>query len=68
MFNKIKYILIILTVVLQIGTIIAIFYETSLAMKIAVVYAVSIISLIGIFIYERRLEKKEEINYDDFDY
>lgn len=68
MLNKTKYSLIISTVIFQLSAVIALFLNTSLAMMFAVVYVISITSLIGIFIYERRIEKKEEINYDDFDY
>lgn len=68
MFNKSKYLFIILAIVLQLGTIIAIFYNLSLAKKLGIAYGVVLIILISLFIIERRLEKKEEIHYDDFDY
>lgn len=68
MYNKTKYSLIILTVMLQIGSIVAIFYNLTLAMTLGILYLVVLISLFLLFIYERRIEKKEELNYDDFDY
>ncbi|MFD2639497.1 hypothetical protein [Piscibacillus salipiscarius] len=68
MFNKTKYLLIILTVTLQISAIVAIFYNTTLAVTLAVLYLVALILLILLFVYERRIEKKGELNYDDLDY
>ncbi|TFB22767.1 hypothetical protein E3U55_05895 [Filobacillus milosensis] len=68
MYEKTKYLIILLTVTSQIGAIVAIFFNVTLAIALAIIYGISLISLITIFIVERRKEKKEEINYDDFDY
>lgn len=64
----VKYSLIALAAISQLAGIVFLFIEMSTALLLFGVYGISLVVLLLIFIRERRIEKKEEINYDDCDY
>ncbi|ARK28718.1 hypothetical protein [Halalkalibacter krulwichiae] len=63
-----KYFLIAVVVMAQLGGIVLIFVNVTWAIWAFSVYGIGIVILIAVFIVERWKEKREEIDYDDCDY
>lgn len=68
MSELLKYILICLIVIFQLGGFILLFFNTAWAIAAFSIYGIALLTLLVIFIVERRKEKKEELDYDDCDY
>ncbi|MFC0558991.1 hypothetical protein ACFSUR_10540 [Halalkalibacter alkalisediminis] len=63
-----KYILIVFIVICQLGGLLLLFFNMTWAIVAFSIYGVALLTLLIIFILERRKEKKEEMDYDDCDY
>ncbi|MDY7221136.1 hypothetical protein [Halalkalibacterium halodurans] len=66
--DRLKYVLILLLAGLQVGGIVMVFINLRIAMFLFIGYGLALILLILLLIWERRKEKREELNYDDCDY
>ncbi|WP_096200634.1 hypothetical protein [Bacillus sp. FJAT-45350] len=67
--NKfLKYFLLLISVIFQLGAIISIFIQPSKVVLFACIYLLALVLLLVVFIVERRKEKKEEDDYVNRDY
>ncbi|GAE36264.1 hypothetical protein JCM9157_3423 [Halalkalibacter akibai JCM 9157] len=60
--------MVVLVVLFQLTGIALLFFDWQWAIIAFVLYGITVVILITVYIVERRKEKKEEIDYDDCDY